>query len=140
MASEHVQPDDSDDAQLSWLLSSAHAVPEMRREFASSLADRLDAGFAARGRVGMNGSAEASSNGVAHTPVDRVESGQTQHAPKEQELMASLAGDLPRRGHAETASKPVRRSRRWAVVVASAASLLVAVAVFSDPPAWAGHK
>ena len=48
MATDHEQPEDSDDAQLSWLLSSAHDAPEMRREFVSELSRAAGAEFAAR--------------------------------------------------------------------------------------------
>ncbi len=51
MAMDHEQPEDSDASQLSWLLSSAHDAPEMRREFVSELSERLDAEFTARDRA-----------------------------------------------------------------------------------------
>jgi hypothetical protein len=98
------QPEDADDSQLAWLLSSAHEAPEMRPAFASELAGRLDAEFAARNRAGMNGAATPSRSGAASkiTPY-----------------------------------KPVPKRRRWAFVIATAASLLAAAVVLRDPPAWA---
>jgi hypothetical protein len=118
MAMDHEQPEDSDASQLLWLLSSAHDAPEMRREFVSELAGRLDAEFAARDRAARNGAATPSRNGAANkvknTTVETVEPSPS----------ASLA-----RGH--------HKRRRWAIMVATAASLLVAAAVLSDPPAWA---
>jgi hypothetical protein len=141
MATEHVQPDDADDAQLSWLLSSAHAAPAMRHEFVSSLTERLDAEFAARRRAGMNGAAAPSRNG-APKPVGWVEPSETHHEAHDQTV--GLADGHRRGAVVDCATVPVdpphqasKLRRRRAVMMATAASLLVAAAVFSDPPAWA---
>ena len=37
MATDHEQPDDGDEAQLAWLLTSAHDAPPMRGEFVREL-------------------------------------------------------------------------------------------------------
>jgi hypothetical protein len=112
MATDHEQTEDSDDRQLAWLLSTTYDAPEIRREFVSELAQRLEGEFAARDRAGMNGAAMPSRNGAPHKRV-------------------TLAAE----SH-EGFGKPIRR-RRWFVAVATAASLLLAAAVLTDPPAWA---
>jgi hypothetical protein len=117
MATEHDQPEESDDTQLSWLLTSAHQAPEMRREFSSALAQRLDTAFAVR-RAGMNGAA-ASRNGAAHQHDRRT----NEAAEPWSSIAAGKSGNS--------------RRRRWAVMIATAASLMIAAAVLSDPPAWA---
>ena len=62
MAADHEQPDDPDEAQLAWLLSSAHEAPQVRAEFVRELCERLDREFAAAGAayVERNGAAHAS--------------------------------------------------------------------------------
>jgi hypothetical protein len=85
----------------------------MRREFVSKLSERLDAEFAARDRAAMNGAAVPSRNGAA-TKVQNSELSSTR----------SLA-------------TPSRSRRRWLVMLATAASLLVAAVVFVDPPSFA---
>jgi hypothetical protein len=102
----------------------------MRREFARSLAERLDAEFAERCRVRMNGAALPSRNGVSQKPVGYVESGETHQEAAELKPTVGLA-------ELDPPYNAPKRSRRWAVMAATAASLLVAAAVFSDPPAWA---
>jgi hypothetical protein len=119
MARDFEKPEDSDDRQLAWLLTSAHESLEMRREFASELAQRLDVEFAARNRASMNGAANPSRNGAA------TKAEVTQH----DESVGLAERDPP--------YKPVHRRRRWLVAIATAASLLVVAAVVSDPPAWA---
>jgi len=47
MSTRPEQIDDADDARLAWLLTSTYSAPEMRGEFASALAAKLDAEFAA---------------------------------------------------------------------------------------------
>jgi hypothetical protein len=117
MATDHDQPDAQDDAQVSWLLTSAHDAPPLRAEFVAALDERLAAEFAARGGESRNGAAAVSSNG-ALVEVPLVE------AVAEPSPGPSLKG----RG------KP---RRRWMIVGVVAASLMVAAAVLSDPPAWA---
>ena len=108
MAADQEQPDDADDAQLAWLLTSAHDAPAMRGEFQRELAERLDAEFAAARAefVGRNGK-------VTHT----------------------IDGAVPK---IKPAQPPAARRprRRWMVGVALAASLMMAVAVWADPPRW----
>ncbi len=64
MATDHDQPDAQDDAQVSWLLTSAHDAPPLRAEFVAALDERLAAEFAARGGESRNGAAAVSSNGA----------------------------------------------------------------------------
>jgi hypothetical protein len=116
MAHSEQHPDDEplgdfDEAQLEWLLTSAHHAPEMRPEFVGALSARLDAEFAAAG-----------------TP-----------SPFEQALAPSTNGrhrTLPASAEPR-GTAPHRAWRRWTVGFVAAASLLVAMAVWSDPPAWA---
>ena len=63
-------PDDGDGADLAWLLTSAHDAPEIRPEFASALAKRLDSEFASLRVNGtyaelMTPSTNGSTNGAA---------------------------------------------------------------------------
>jgi hypothetical protein len=116
MANSEQHPDDEplgdfDEAQLAWLLTSAPRAPEMRPEFVSALSARLDAEFAAAG-----------------TPT-----------PFEKALAPSTNGDhrtLPASAEPR-GTAPNRAWRRWTVGFVAAATLLVAMAVWSDPPAWA---
>jgi hypothetical protein len=111
MAGDQEQFDDGDEAQLAWLLTSAHDAPPLRGEFVRELAERLDAEFAAaRGEfVERNGEAAHAMNGAAR----KVEVAKPQAAPNS------------------------RQRRRWVVRAAVAASLMMAVAVWADPPVWA---
>ena len=125
MAADHEQPDDGDEAQLAWLLTSAHDAPPLRAEFVDELSKRLDAEFAAAGAeyVQRNGHA-------AHAP----------------HLMNGAARKVVEPENVEQAkvevAKPVAKPRavrsrvRWVVGAAVAASLMMAVAVWADPPAW----
>jgi hypothetical protein len=124
MATNHEKPDAHDDDQLSWLLTSAHDAPPMRAEFVAALNERLAAEFAEGGRESRNGVAAASSNGALFSSgVVAKES--LKVAPAEPSPNPSKNG------------KGTTRRRRWMVLGATAASLLVAAAVLSDPPAWA---
>jgi hypothetical protein len=116
MAADQEQSDDGDEAQLAWLLTAAHDAPELRGEFARELAGRLDAEFAAAcaAFVRRNGEAAYAMNGAV--PIVEVAKPQV--------------ADRPWRAAA-------RPRRRWVVGTAVAASLLVAAAVWADPPAWA---
>ncbi len=117
MATDHEQPDAQDDAQLAWMLTSAHNAPPMRAEFMAALEERLTAEFAGRGQESRNGAAPVSANGaVAMVSLDVVAA--------EPSPSPSLRG----RGTSR---------RRWMIIGAAAASLMVAAAVLSDPPAWA---
>ena len=121
MATDHEQPDAQDDAQLAWLLTSAHNAPPMRAEFMAALEERLVVEFAGRGQESRNGAAPVSANGaVARFSNDVVAA--------ELSLGPSPSPFLRGRGTSR---------RRWMIVGAAAASLMVAAAVLSDPPAWA---
>src|SRR5688572_1443923 len=113
MSTDHDKSEESDDAQLAWLLTSAHDAPEMRPEFKSALSQRLEREFAVRGHVSTNGAALPSKNGSAHDHVVEL--------AKESSSDPSLNGS----GNS--------KRRRWTVMAATAASLLVAAAVLSDP-------
>ncbi len=126
MATDHEQPDDGDDDQLAWLLSSAHDVPAMRGEFMSALSRRLDDEFAIRVPAPAgSGLAAPSSNGAAR---------KAHGAP---ELAVESSDSSPTGESAATRPIARRQRRRWTVAIVTAASLLVAVAVLSDPPAFA---
>ena len=127
MATDHDKSDDADDAQLAWLLTSAHDAPEMRAEFVSAVAARLDREFAARSRAELNGAAVPSVNGRAR--ATSVTTGESHH---EQASVGLAELDSPYKLEGRR-----NRRRRWMVMAATAASLLVAAAVLSDPPAWA---
>ena len=125
MATDHDQTDAQDDDQLSWLLTAAHDAPPMRAEFIAALDERLAAEFGARGRVSRYGAAAGSSNGAHGTvPVDVVPVEPSASSARLSSPQASQKG----RGTSR---------RRWAIVGATAASLMVAAAVLTDPPAWA---
>jgi hypothetical protein len=101
---------DMDEAQLVWLLTSAHGAADMRPEFARSLSARLDADFAA----------------AVQSPLERMlapsTNGHHQAAPANMEVST------------------VKRDRSWwrrGVGIGAAASLILALAVWSNPPAWA---
>jgi hypothetical protein len=119
-------PDDGDGADLAWLLTSAHDAPEMRPEFASSLAKRLDSEFTSIRAGGvyeqlMTPYANGSSNGAAPALVSL--NGRAEAATEEK---------------SQPAAKVAPRSRRrWMISMAVAASLVLAAAIWSNPPAWA---
>jgi hypothetical protein len=125
MATDDQQFDDADDDQLAWLLTSAHAAPEMRSEFASGLAQRLDTEFAATrsAHVHSNGRPASSSNDAAS--------------------VGFAAPVATQNGAADNAVSPVprrergRRLRRTIWLSATAAATLLTVAVMMDPAAWA---
>jgi hypothetical protein len=116
--------DDADEARVAWLMTSAHNAPALREEFARELSTRLDAEFAAlHGTQELNGHAL---NG--HALSVHALNG---HAPVNGDAAveaAAAADDVP----------AVVAWRRWVVGVSAAASLLLALAVWADPPAWAG--
>ena len=124
MATDNEQFEDADDDQLAWLLTSAHAAPEMRAEFAGGLAKRLDAEFAAsRGAVvHSNGRLAPSSNG-------EITAGHAE-AATQNGASDNAVSPLPRRERG-------RRLRRTMWLSATAAATLLTVSVMMDPAAWA---
>ncbi|MGD9634545.1 MAG: DUF1549 domain-containing protein, partial [Pirellulales bacterium] len=152
MNANHKPFDDADEARLAWLLSSAGSAPAVREEFARSLAERLDAEFAATVAV-----APVESNGSAPRLVYRSHArGMNGHATNGDAKNGHSANGHAVNGHstnghaqdsdsqkarAAVSVRPVsprrRLLRKWSVGIAAAASLLVAMAVWSDPPAWA---
>jgi hypothetical protein len=125
MATDNEQFEDADDDQLAWLMTSAHAAPEMRAEFASGLSQRLDAEFAA------TRSARVQSGGQLAPSVNGAVRGKRAESAAPQEGMADGAVSLP---HRSTRS---RRLRRMVFVSSTAAAALLAVSVMVDPAAWA---
>ena len=125
MATEREHLDDGEDAQVEWLLTSAHDAPELRREFVDGLGQRLEAEFAAlRGGDSFTAAiAPPKMNGSARTSFPAKEL--VEVAPKE-----NSAGPEPAKG----AGRP---RRRWVLSVVAAASVLLAAAILSNPPAWA---
>lgn len=120
-------PNDADEAQLTWLLTSAYSGPAVRAEFSRELASRLDAEFAKLGALESNGHASNghaknghAKNGTALEP--HLTNGHAEAAEQEPVVVATRGSSL---------------RRRWIVGVATAASLLMAMAVWADPPAWA---
>ena len=65
MAADHEQPDDGDEAQLAWLLTSAHDAPPMRGEFVRGAVAAAGRGICGGGRrfVQRNGQAAHAMNG-----------------------------------------------------------------------------
>src|SRR5262245_48987635 len=121
MAADQELPDERDEAQLAWLLTSAHDAPEMRGEFVRELKERLDVEFAAARSeyVHRNGKATHGMNGAAA----KVE---VAKPPVEESAKVEVAQPrMARRGR-----------RRWVVGTAVAASLVMAVGVWADPPAF----
>src|SRR3972149_990849 len=116
MSTRPEQIDDADDARLAWLLTSTYSAPEMRGEFASALAAKLDAEFAAGDSTPRLEQALAPSRN-GHAANGRV---------------AAVSHDV----RADVVARRTPRWRRWSIGVAAAAALLVAMAVWSDPPAW----
>jgi hypothetical protein len=122
---------------LAWLLTSAYSAPELRKEFSRALAAKLDAELASTGIVSV-GAASQNGHSNGHVTNGALKNGALKNG-------ALKNGHLTN-GHAAEASEatpvaarvvPRRRLRKWTVGVAAAASLLVAMAVWSDPPAWA---
>ncbi len=113
--------DDGDDAQVAWLLTSAHDAPEMRREFLSALKGRLDDEFASLHSGGSFKATVAApaKNGSVH--------------PSPAKWRAETADfDVAAKGEV-----PGRPRRRWVLSLVVAASVLLAGAVLINPPAWA---
>lgn len=122
MVTEAELPDDGEEAQVAWLLESGHDTPEMPSDFASALGQRLDAEFAS---LHANGShcndLKTSANGKAHSTT----------------CSGSHAEPSPGREAIADVRKSRRSGRRWALSMAAAASVAIAAAVVSNPPAWA---
>jgi hypothetical protein len=125
MATDDEQFDDADDDRFAWLLTSAHAAPEIRAEFVGELAKRLDVEFAAsRGASApTNGRLTPSSNGAALAGNEDAAS--IQNVATENEMRP-----LPRRQRS-------RSFRRNLWLSATAAAALLTVSVMMDPAAWA---
>jgi hypothetical protein len=112
-------PNDADEARVAWLLTSACSAPALREEFARELSAKLQAEFEAEfpnaiDRHALNGHA---SNG-------QMTNGHSNNGHLEAEACESLV---------------IRRAsymRRWMMGVAAAASALVAITVWADPPGW----
>jgi hypothetical protein len=121
MATNVEQPDDGEEAQVAWLLESGHDTPEMPCEFVSSLSQRLDAEFALMHANAHAGIAKLAVNGSAQSMVDATEP-------------VDLA---PERDEPGGARRVVRSRRRWVLSIVAAASVLLGVAILSNPPAWA---
>jgi hypothetical protein len=137
MAADQEHLDDGEEAQLAWLLTSAHDAPEMREEFVRVLAQRLELEFSAhvaRG-AGLQSNGVASRNGAARTGMTDVLSGISTHPPRQQG--SPHDPDVVTLSAAKSQRGPHRRRRRWLMVSAVAAALLVAASLWSDPPAWA---
>jgi hypothetical protein len=130
MATNHNELEDSDDAQLAWLLSSSHDAPPMRSEFISALNERLAAEFEARRRNGRNGEAIGARDGVSDSAAIEAAFSDASASAflSECENKAPSLAALP---------KTSRKRRRWMAWCATAAGLVLVVAMLSDPPAWA---
>jgi hypothetical protein len=110
------------------LLLAAAKGPAPRAEFVEALERRLDSEFAAlmvQPRALPGGS--SNSAGPLHDVERRATPGQSPGLTSDNVANGVMA--RPARRHA-------RRARRWQLV-AAAAALLVGVAIWSDPPAWA---
>jgi hypothetical protein len=133
MANEHEPFDESfevpDEAQLTWLMTSAHAAPEMRSEFSSRLHERLDAEFAATRGARVVGGAV---NG--HVPADGVLAAM----PRREDVSDGDDGAAYVIAAAAMARRERRaRRRRTVLSVAAAAAILFAMSIWFGPPAWA---
>ena len=124
MAADHEQPDDGDEAQLAWLLTSAHDAPPLRAEFVDELSRRLDAEFATAGAeyVQRNGHAALAPHAMNGSAPKEIEAERV-------EVAKPIAKPIAK-------PRAVRSRVRWVVGAAVAASLMMAVAVWADPPAW----
>jgi hypothetical protein len=123
MATDREQPDDVGDEQLAWLLTSAHDAPPMRAEFVSALSQKLDDEFAA---------ASSARNGKLLRPLTNGDG--KPHA----DLTAAPADSATAVEVAPTSGTTRRsRQRRWMTRIATVASLLLVVAIVSNPPAFA---
>jgi hypothetical protein len=131
MATEQDNPDDGEEAQVLWLLKIGHDTPAMRREFVDGLAQRLDAEFALLDGDGSHAASAApilngSLNGSAHFAVDGK---------------GLVDAATAREDAADKVCRPFRRvkrsRRRWVLSIVGAASVALASAIVSNPPAWA---
>lgn len=146
MSANHKSFDDADDARLVWLLSSAASAPPLRETFAESLSAKLDAEFAAAS--GSTADAAGAPASIVYLHHARTLNG---HANGHANAHASNGhsqnghshnGDANLHGFDSRPTLPIgsprrRLVRRWSVGIAAAASLLIVMAVWSDPPAWA---
>jgi hypothetical protein len=122
MATDVEQHDDGEEAQVAWLLESGHDTPEMPREFVDGLRQRLDAEFALMHANGFHATgAKPSTNGAAHSTVDAAEA--VEVAPEKEAAACAKRAGRPR--------------RRWVLSMVAAASVALAAAIVSNPPAWA---
>jgi uncharacterized protein DUF1549/uncharacterized protein DUF1553 len=123
MATELEHLDDGEDAQVAWLLEAANDLPAMRSEFVSALQQRLDAEFASMRSGGSFAAALAphATNGSARKSA--VTNDLTEVAPEKEEI--------------STTKRATRSRRRWVLSVIAAASVCMAAAILSNPPAWA---
>ncbi len=112
MAEQPVQPDAVDDDQLTRLLASAYGAPAIRHEYRQDLAGRLDHEFAASFPI-----------------VDRKGTPKSVLSGASEGVADSAAVEAPQ------VLKLKPRRRRLAIAVA--ASILLAVAAVTDPPAFA---
>jgi hypothetical protein len=124
MATDNEQFEDADDDQIAWLLTSAHAVPEMRAEFASGLAARLDAEFAANRGAGIHAKDRLAPSANGSTRV--AQAGAAMHEDAAEDAVSPLHR-----------SEGGRRLRRTVWLSATAAATLLAMSVMMDPAAWA---
>jgi len=122
MATDTEQHDDGEEAQVTWLLESGHDTPEMPREFVDRLSQRLDAEFALTHANGYHAAGAApSTNGSSYSAVDA-------------ENHVEVA---PEKEAASSTKRAARPRRRWVLSMIAAASVALAVAIVSNPPAWA---
>jgi hypothetical protein len=121
MGTELEHFDDGDEAHVAWLLTSSHDAPEMRSEFVESLSRRLDGEFKSARMNGSHEGAVAAANAAALNGVANTDEEANSPAPE--------TGD-------KTGGR-VRTRRRWMMSMAAAASIALAAAILSNPPAWA---
>lgn len=140
MSGNHKSFDDADDARLMWLLSSAATAPPMRPEFVRTLSEKLDAEFTAK-----DSGATAAANGTLASKIHLNHANSLNgHANGHASNGHARNGHVVEAGPAAATPKVVsiasgrrRLLRKWSVGITAAASLLIAMAVWSDPPAWA---
>src|SRR5262245_43659668 len=119
---EHL--DDGEEAQVAWLLESGHDTPEMSHEFRAALGKRLDAEFALLHANGSHAAAP-SLNGAMN--------GSAAPEAAEKELV-----EVAPQSDGESGEMTQRRPRRrWVISIVAAASVALAAAILSNPPAWA---
>ncbi len=123
MATDFEHPDDDETAQVEWLLTSTFDAPEMRREFVDTLAKRLETEFASMQSAGSYAAA------IATPGTNRSD---RKHGTSQEHVEVAPATDDPR-----SQGAAARPRRRWLWSLVAAASVLLAAAVLSNPPAWA---